>query len=111
MSIVLLTDSVATIVYPGMAALSLFWVSVGLARWWKGRQFLDALLVLVAAASCATFALLALSTGLWSLIPFGELRLAIRLGWLSMLVLSSWYSTEFVRRQHEIYRRTPDEEG
>lgn len=49
MSTALLTDSIATIVYPGMVALSLFWVSVGLARWWKGRQFLDALLVLVAA--------------------------------------------------------------
>ena len=103
----LFIDAVASIAYPGMAGICIFWVSVGLARWVATRQLIDALLALMALSTGATFFLLTLSTGLFPVMSFTEILLAILLGWMLTLILAIWYSEEYVRRQHAIYRQQP----
>jgi hypothetical protein len=100
----LLTEALATVVYPGLAAVSLFWVHVGVARLVRSRQMTDVLLLLAAAFATATFVLLALSTGLFVLFDFLQLRLAIRLGWLAVLVVTLLLSVDYARRQYANYQ-------
>lgn len=101
----LLTEALATVVYPGLAALCLLWVHVGVARWWSGRRRLDLLLILTATMATATFVLLSLSTGLFVMIDFNQLRLAIRLGWLATLLAGIWLAVEYLRQQHATYQQ------
>ena len=54
----LLTEALATVVYPGLAAVCLLWVHVGVARWWSARRLLDLLLILTATMATATFVML-----------------------------------------------------
>lgn len=99
------SDALATLVYPGLAAVSFFWAHIGVARLIRTRRINDALLVLLAAFAAATFTLLALSTGLFVFLDFLQARLAIRLGWLVVLILSLWLSVDFMKRQHANYRQ------
>lgn len=101
----LLTDLVATIVYPGLTALSLLWVHISLARWLQTRNLIDILLLLMAIFATATFLLLSLSTGVFMLLSFEQLRLAIRLGWLALLLSAIWLTVEYLRRQHATYQQ------
>lgn len=101
----LLTEALATVVYPGLAAVCLLWVHVGLARWWSARRLLDLLLMLTATMATATFVLLSLSTGLFVLVEFAQLRLAIRLGWLATLLAAIWLGVEYLRQQHATYQQ------
>lgn len=101
----LLTDLVATIVYPGLTALSLFWVHISLARWLQTRSLIDILLLLTAIFATATFLLLSLSTGVFMILSFEQLRLAIRLGWLATLLSAIWLTVEYLRRQHATYQQ------
>lgn len=101
----LLTDLVATIVYPGLTALSLLWVHISLARWLQTRSLIDILLLLMAIFATATFLLLSLSTGVFMLLSFEQLRLAIRLGWLAILLSAIWLTVEYLRRQHATYQQ------
>lgn len=100
----LLTDLVATIVYPGLTAVSLLWVHISLARWLQTRSLIDILLLLMAIFATATFLLLSLSTGVFMLLSFELLRLAIRLGWLAILLSAIWLTVEYLRRQHATYQ-------
>lgn len=97
-------EVLASLAYPGLAALCLFWVHVGVARWLAARRWCDALLAATAVFGSATFVLLALSTGVTAVVEFERLRLAIRLGWLVTLGLGIGLSVDFVRRQHAIFR-------
>lgn len=99
------SDALATLVYPGLAAISLFWAHIGVARLLRTRRINDAILVLLAAFTAATFTLLALSTGLFMFLDFLQVRLAIRLGWLVVLLLSLWLSVDFIKRQYANYRQ------
>ena len=99
------SDALATLVYPGLGAISLFWAHIGLARLLRTRRINDAILVLLAAFTAATFTLLALSTGLFMFLDFLQVRLAIRLGWLVVLLLSLWLSVDFIKRQYANYRQ------
>lgn len=101
----LLADLVATIVYPGLTALSLLWVHISLARWLQTRNLIDILLLLMAIFATATFLLLSLSTGVFMLLSFEQLRLAIRLGWLALLLSAIWLTVEYLRRQHATYQQ------
>lgn len=101
----LLTDLVATIVYPGLTAVSLLWVHISLARWLQTRSLIDILLLLMAIFATATFLLLSLSTGVFMLLSFEQLRLAIRLGWLAVLLSAIWLTVEYLRRQHATYQQ------
>lgn len=101
----LLTDLVATIVYPGLTAVSLLWVHISLARWLQTRSLIDILLLLMAIFATATFLLLSLSTGVFMLLIFDQLRLAIRLGWLAILLSAIWLTVEYLRRQHATYQQ------
>lgn len=101
----LLTDLVATIVYPGLTAVSLLWVHISLARWLQTRSLIDILLLLMAIFATATFLLLSLSTGVFMLLSFEQLRLAIRLGWLAILLSAIWLTVEYLRRQHATYQQ------
>lgn len=101
----ILTDLVATIVYPGLTAVSLLWVHISLARWLQTRSLIDILLLLTAIFATATFLLLSLSTGVFMLLSFEQLRLAIRLGWLAILLSAIWLTVEYLRRQHATYRQ------
>lgn len=104
MNIAVMEDALASIVYPGLAAVCVLWVSIGVARWMAVRRMLDLLLIWLATVAAATFILLSLSTGLFMLIPLVTLRLAIRLGWLVTLVLAVLATVEFLRQQHATYR-------
>lgn len=99
------SDVLATLVYPGLAAVSLFWTHIGIARLIRTRRLNDALWVLLAGFIAATFILLTLSTGLFVFVDFLQMRLAIRLGWLVVLILSLWLSIDFMKQQHEKYQR------
>ena len=101
----LLTDLVATIVYPGLTAVNLLWVHIYLARWLQTRSLIDILLLLMAIFATATFLLLSLSTGVFMLLSFGQLRLAIRFGWLAILLSAIWLTVEYLRRQHATYQQ------
>lgn len=101
----ILTDLVATIVYPGLTAVSLLWVHISLARWLQTRSLIDILLLLMAIFATATFLLLSLSTGVFMLLSFEQLRLAIRLGWLAILLSAIWLTVEYLRRQHATYQQ------
>jgi hypothetical protein len=101
----LLPEALATIVYPGLAAIGLLWVHVGVARWWRSRRMSDLLWVVTATFATATFVLLSLSTGLFILFDFLQLRLAIRFGWLATLLSSIWLTVEYLRRQHANYQQ------
>lgn len=98
-------DALATLVYPGLAAICFLWVHIGFARFMRPRRVNDALLTLTAVFATATFSLLSLSTGLFIILDFLQVRLAIRLGWLVVLMLALWFSIEYLRRQHANYRR------
>lgn len=101
----LLTEALATVVYPGLAAVCLLWVHVGVARWWSARRLLDLLLILTATMATATFVMLSFSTGLFVLVDFAQLRLAIRLGWLGTLLAAIWLCVEYLRQQHATYQQ------
>lgn len=100
-----ITESLATLVYPGLAAVCFLWTHIGFARFMHSRRVNDALLTLTAVFATATFSLLSLSTGLFIILDFLQVRLAIRLGWLVVLMLALWFSIEYLRRQHANYRR------
>lgn len=104
MSAAVVEEALASIVYPGLAAVCVLWVSIGVARYQAARRTLDLLLIALATFAAATFVLLALSTGLFMVVAFESLRLAIRVGWLVTLVLAVLASIEFLRRQHATYR-------
>lgn len=101
----LLTEALATVVYPGLAAVCLLWVHVGVARWWNARRLLDLLMILTATLATTTFVMLSLSTGLFVLVNFAQLRLAIRLGWLGTLLAAIWLGMEYLRQQHATYQQ------
>lgn len=101
----LLADLIATIVYPGLAAISLLWVHICLARWMQTRSLIDILLLLMAIFATATFLLLSLSTGVFALLSFDRLRLAIRLGLLIILIFAIWFTVKYLRRQHADYQK------
>lgn len=101
----LFTDLVATIVYPGLTAVSLFWMHIAVARWLSARRLIDILLLLVATFATATFLLLSLSTGVFIILSFEQFRLAIRLGWLATLLSAIWLTAEYLRRQHATYQQ------
>lgn len=101
----LFADLVATIVYPGLTAVSLLWMHIAVARWLQTRSLIDILLLLMAIFATATFLLLSLSTGVFMLLSFGQLRLAIRFGWLAILLSAIWLTVEYLRRQHATYQQ------
>lgn len=98
-------DALATMVYPGLTALCVFWASVSIARWMSARRVTDILLAMTMIWAAATFAVLSLSTGLLAIFPFSEMRLAIRLGFLAALVAGMAFSIGYLRRQHAIYKQ------
>lgn len=100
-----LFDMLATMVYPGLTALCVFWASVAIARWVSARRATDILLALTMVWTAATFVVLSLSTGLLAILPFDEMRAAIRFGFLASLVAGLAFSVGYLRRQHEIYRQ------
>jgi len=97
-------DLIATMVYPGLAALCIFWASVAIARWMAARRVTDILLAMTMVWAAATFVVLSLSTGLLAIFPFAEMRLAIRLGFLAAWLAGVAFSAGYIRRQHAIYR-------
>lgn len=98
-------DFVATMVYPGLAALCVFWASVAIARWKTARRATDILLALTMVWASATFVLLSLSTGLLAILPFAEARIPIRLGFMAAWLAGLAFSIDYLRRQHAIYRQ------
>lgn len=107
---ILLLDVLATVVYPGMTSLCVFWTSVAIARWVTARRTSDLLLAATMLMAAASFAVLSLSTGLFSVFQFVEMRLSIRLGFLATLVAGLAGSIGYIRRQHAIYRQRPKPE-
>ena len=102
---VIIEAMLASIVYPGLTAICVLWVSIAIARWMTARRLLELLLAAAATFAAATFGLLSFSTGLLVLVPFEQLRFGIRLGWLITLVLAILTSVEFLRLQHATYRQ------
>lgn len=100
----MIEEALASIVYPGLAAICVLWTSIGMARWMEARRLLDLILTSLATVCGATFVLLSISTGVFVLIPFEAMRLSIRIGWMITLVLAILVTAEFLRRQHATYR-------
>jgi hypothetical protein len=98
-------DVMATMVYPGLTALCVFWASVAIARWVASRRVSDILLALTMIWAASTFAILSLSTGLLAFLPFDEMRLAMRLGFAATWLAGVAFSVVYIRRQHAIYRQ------
>lgn len=96
-------DVLASIVYPGMTALSVAWIFIGAARWCVLRRPVDWLLMTFALCAAVAFALLALSTGMWHLLEFTGQIVYIRTAFGLTLLSGVWFTTEYLRTQ----RRRP----
>ena len=103
-------DLIATAVYPGLAALCVFWASVAIAHWMSARRVTDIILAMTMIWGAATFVVLSLSTGMLAIFPFAEMRPAIRLGFLAAWLAGVAFSVGYLRRQHAIYKRHTETE-